>query len=47
MASMYSALAELKETNFCFQLNQKKIPDPKPKKHPEVIFLSVAHRAQS
>jgi hypothetical protein len=47
MAAMYFASIELKEIDFFFRLNQKTSPEPKPKQHPEVLFLSVAHHAQS
>jgi len=47
LAAMYSASTELKATDFYFRLNQETTPDPNPKQHPEVLFLSMAHPAQS
>jgi hypothetical protein len=44
---MYSTSTELNATDFCFLLNQEKMPDPMPKQQPEVLFPSSAHPAQS
>jgi hypothetical protein len=46
LASMYSASAELNATDFFFLLNQETTPDPKLKKHLEVLFLSTVLLAQ-
>jgi hypothetical protein len=47
LAAMYSTLAELNATDLYFLLNQDIILDPMLKQHPEVLFLSFAHPAQS
>ena len=46
LAAMYSALAVLKATDFCFLLIQEIEVDPKEKQHPEVLFWSTTLPAQ-
>ena len=47
LAAIYSALAELKATDFCFQLSHDTIAEPNPKQQPDVLFLSKTEPAQS
>ena len=46
LAAIYFASAELSATDCYFRLNHDTTAEPKPKQHPEVLFLSEAQPAQ-
>ena len=47
LATIYSASAVLRATEFCFLLHQEITAEPRLKQHLEVLFLSAVHLAQS